>query len=347
MIDIIIPYYNDREGLFKCLSSIAAQTVKRTFQVTVVDDCSDESVQDIIDFFSEWIFIDYIRLDTRHKYPGLVRQEGINATHNEYIMFVDSDDILSNEAIDSACIAISQSQSPFIQGFFMQQIAGPNGKQLVQKTNEITWLHGNIYKRSFLEKHNIKFMSGYNEDMAFNILCRLYAMPNDICQKNMYYWLYNDKSLTREEDGGYAREGNKDYVFNLMTSYIQLIQTIVKPDKRALLSSQIGCSIAVFYEHFVNTETKYKDKGNADKIPGFRETYFGTYRLFAKDINEFLANYISEFKLGFCQTYLTRNWNGEPSYTINEFLDQMGIDIKIEPEDFKKINQPAGSNVNA
>lgn len=339
MIDVIIPYYNDREGLFKCLSSISAQTVKHDFLVTVVDDCSDQSVNDIIDFFKKWLSLNYIKLPERHKYPGLVRQVGIDSTHNEYIMFVDSDDMLSNEAIDSAYLAIKNSQSPFIQGFFMQQVDGPEGKRLVQKTNEITWLHGNIYKRSFLTNNNIRFMSGYNEDMPFNILCRFYALPNDICQKNMYYWLYNDKSLTREENGLYAKEGNRDYVFNLMSVYSQLIKTIKEENKRLILSSQIGCSIAVYYEHFVNTEGKYKDKGQADKISEFRKVYFDTYHIFADEINEFLSHYIKEFKLGFCQTYLTRSWAAEPSLNINEFLEHLGVNIKIDPEDFKNIKQ--------
>ena len=337
MLDIIIPYYNDRDGLFKCLSSISAQTVKREFLVTVVDDCSDESVDDIIDFFKKWISLNYIKLKTRHKYPGIVRQKGIDATSNEYIMFVDSDDMLSNEAIDSAYAALEKSNSPFIQGFFMQQIAEENGKRLIQRTNEITWLHGNIYKRSFLVDHNIRFQSGYNEDMPFNILCRFYALPNDVCQKNMYYWLHNEKSLTREDNGNYDKEGNHYYVLNLMKAYSTLIQTIVEPNKRTILSSQIGCSMAVFYEHFVRTEAKYIAKNQHERIDMFRQTYFSTSQLFAKELNDFLSKYILDFKAGFCQTYLTRNWAIEPSLNINDFLNHMGINIKIEPDDFKNI----------
>ena len=343
MIDVIIPYYNDREGLMKGLSSLAAQTVKRDFLVTVVDDCSDESVDDIISFFDKWLDLNYIKLKERRKYPGIVRQIGIDSTHNDYIMFMDCDDIMSNEAIDNAYNAIKESNCPFIQGFFAQQVPTPNGRQLIQKTNEITWLHGNIYKRSFLEQHNIRFMPGYNEDMSFNILCRLYALPNTICQKNMYYWLHNDRSITREPNGSYAKEGNRDYVYNLMSSYSTLIKTIVDPDKRSFLSSQIGCSIAVFYEHFVNTENKYVANKQEDLINDFEKMYFETYGLFADEINEYLSHYIAEFKLGFCQTYLTRNWVQTPKYGINEFLNKMHVNIKIEPEDFKNINKQKGS----
>ena len=40
MLNIIIPHYNNYEGLKDLLKSLSLQT-KKTFKITVVDDCSN------------------------------------------------------------------------------------------------------------------------------------------------------------------------------------------------------------------------------------------------------------------------------------------------------------------
>ena len=50
-VDIIIPFYNQKDFLVRCLSSIQVQTISDDINVTIIDDCSDENINDIIAFF--------------------------------------------------------------------------------------------------------------------------------------------------------------------------------------------------------------------------------------------------------------------------------------------------------
>ena len=51
MLDIIIPVFNDKEGLIKTLLSLG-QTNNKDIFITIVDDGSNVNYENIIDFFS-------------------------------------------------------------------------------------------------------------------------------------------------------------------------------------------------------------------------------------------------------------------------------------------------------
>ena len=89
-ISVIVPVYNVKEYLSRCVDSILAQTFS-DFELLLIDDGSkDRSAQ---------ICGDYAIRDTRirvfHKENGGVssaRNVGLDNAHGEYVIFSDSDD---------------------------------------------------------------------------------------------------------------------------------------------------------------------------------------------------------------------------------------------------------------
>ena len=161
MIDLIIPYYNNRIGLLNTLKSINTNI----FKITIVDDHSTETP--IIDNSVAQVF----RVNINGG-PGLARQKGIDKTDNPYIMFIDAGDIFtSNEAQEGILEIINNNpQLDFISFSYYHY------GELTKDTDNR--MHGKIYKRSFLEKYNITFAqtSSYlDEDIGFNRACRLYT----------------------------------------------------------------------------------------------------------------------------------------------------------------------------
>ena len=63
MIDVIIPAYNCSRTLAKTLSSLVAQT-DNNFNVIVVDDCSTEDLETIVNSFKNLLNITYIKNET-------------------------------------------------------------------------------------------------------------------------------------------------------------------------------------------------------------------------------------------------------------------------------------------
>lgn len=94
-LSVIIPTYNRRESLLKCLAALERQTWKgELFEVVVVDDGSSDGTREAVsarpaggDFE-----ISYFLLD--HKGPAAVRNEGIRRASGELLLFI-GDDILA------------------------------------------------------------------------------------------------------------------------------------------------------------------------------------------------------------------------------------------------------------
>ena len=98
---MIVPVYNVEEYLARCLDSILAQTYKN-LEVIVINDGSTDSSGRICD--------DYAQKDSRvrvihQENQGLaeVRNIGVRECRGEWIQFVDSDDWIDPETIETCC----------------------------------------------------------------------------------------------------------------------------------------------------------------------------------------------------------------------------------------------------
>ena len=69
-IDIIIPFHNDRATLARALASVAMQTIAEDVDVTLVDDSSDDSCEDILKAFSHLISLRVLHAPSPSGYPA-------------------------------------------------------------------------------------------------------------------------------------------------------------------------------------------------------------------------------------------------------------------------------------
>ena len=104
MIDVIIPIYNvNIRQLKTCLMSVAAQTIVEKLEITIVDDGSstiDKQLDSLLDKIQVLVPVQILRYEENHG-PGYARQYGIDHTDNEYIMFIDADDMLTPVAAET------------------------------------------------------------------------------------------------------------------------------------------------------------------------------------------------------------------------------------------------------
>lgn len=96
-ISVIIPVYNSEKWLKECLDSVLGQTFEN-FEVIAVNDGSTDSSRKILEEYSAKD--DRVRIVDR-KNGGLsaARNTGIDASQGKYLFFLDSDDIISVEAL--------------------------------------------------------------------------------------------------------------------------------------------------------------------------------------------------------------------------------------------------------
>lgn len=98
-ISIIVPVYNVRDYLRKCIDSLVGQTY-RDFEVILVDDGSTDDSGAICDEYSRKY--DFIR--TFHKLNGglsSARNYGLKFITGDYVSYVDSDDYVESDYLET------------------------------------------------------------------------------------------------------------------------------------------------------------------------------------------------------------------------------------------------------
>lgn len=97
-ISIIVPVYNTEKYLSKCINSIISQSFS-DFELLLIDDGSNDKSGKICDFFS----IKDERIKVLHQKNGGVskaRNNGLKMANGKWLMFVDSDDTLIENALE-------------------------------------------------------------------------------------------------------------------------------------------------------------------------------------------------------------------------------------------------------
>lgn len=113
-ISIIVPVYKTEKYLAECVKSILTQSFK-DFELLLVDDGSPDECPQICDEYSR----NDTRVKTLHKKNGgssSARNFGLAHAKAKYIMFVDSDDLLSEDAIKHLYDEITASGVDIVVG---------------------------------------------------------------------------------------------------------------------------------------------------------------------------------------------------------------------------------------
>lgn len=98
-LQIVIPAYNVEQYLEECLDSILSQQTQYTYKIVLIDDGSTDQTPAIADKYSCYDNVIVIHQSNRG-FSG-ARNKGLQNLFAKYIMFVDSDDKLCPDAIES------------------------------------------------------------------------------------------------------------------------------------------------------------------------------------------------------------------------------------------------------
>jgi glycosyltransferase involved in cell wall biosynthesis len=183
LISVIVPVYNVEFYLKKCIKSLVNQTYKN-IEIILVDDGSFDASPSICDKFAE----SDKRIKVIHQTNSGVstaRNVGIDKATGEYVAFVDSDDWVPRNALETLLNGIKENDADMCYGAIkeinpFQDIvpdATPTATiskncpdsllSYVQKMYKTPW--GKIFKRSLLNEHGIRFEKDikFHEDTIF------------------------------------------------------------------------------------------------------------------------------------------------------------------------------------
>jgi glycosyltransferase involved in cell wall biosynthesis len=174
-VTIIIPAYNCSKTLARTLNSLVDQTSKN-FRVVLIDDCSTENIKKIVDNYTSQLDLHYIK-NIKNIGCGGSRQVGIDfvGTSDDYITFLDADDILIPEAVDLFLNSISNNKGvDIIFSYFALKPINAALRQFnfgYYSENHCFMTHGKLYNTQFLRDFSVHEdpRVGYFDDSFFNL----------------------------------------------------------------------------------------------------------------------------------------------------------------------------------
>lgn len=155
-VSIIIPVYDVEPYIMKCLLSVYSQTYKN-LEVIIVNDCSsDNSMHIAKTIVADKGLIDGVEVKLIehdwNKGVAATRNTGMKTATGEYIFFIDSDDYLPDNSIESLVrLAIKYPGVDIVHGNY--QYAGTrygwldlNNKKFPEYVNDHQWIIDHILK---------------------------------------------------------------------------------------------------------------------------------------------------------------------------------------------------------
>ena len=143
LVSVIIPCYNGGKYLAETLDSVSMQSYTN-WECIVADDGSTDN--------SKTITESYIQKESRFKYvyhvnagPSAARNLGIKASKGEYLLFLDSDDLIEKDKLKRQVEVFREFPSTdLVYGDMKYFTKTPDGKISLKENTDIYWKNGRI-----------------------------------------------------------------------------------------------------------------------------------------------------------------------------------------------------------
>lgn len=218
IISIIIPVYNAKNTLRRCVESIVYGE-EREVEVILVEDCSkDDSWEICTKLEREFSQVKCYRND-KNRGVSYSRNQGLKKAHGEYVLFVDSDDWVSGRCVKRMIEMVTQYPDLFVicgyryydnvTGFRKDYIWDTSEEEIIISKGDffkllkftlLQQLWNKIFCRAIIEKNNVHFdeSQSMGEDFQF-VLDYMQAAHIKKCmvinQPLYYYIRANNSSL--------------------------------------------------------------------------------------------------------------------------------------------------------
>lgn len=255
MILVGVPVYNRVDLLRQALQSLVSQTC-HDFCVVVVDDGSTEDIRSCCADYENSLKLYYHRQPT-NKGAGATRNKILDYAQQlgcEFLVFMDSDDIMYPEALQLLHQKIaSNDEYDIVYSNINQQVG--DSIEVIKADKSLCWLHGKIYRTNFLWENSIGFPKlSTNEDLGFNLVAASYARRIGQIDNAFYYWREARNSLTRGDIDRYWKCISSDYISAIFFAF----------NRSKKLAESLQNSIIHCYERYQQILIAKQDTRRAD-----------------------------------------------------------------------------------
>lgn len=291
LISIIIPVYNNEKFLKLCIESVVLQSYSN-LEIILIDDGSTDSSGELCDRFAE----NDGRIVIVHQENGGVskaRNTGLNIATGKFILFVDSDDIVSLDYVEKLYNSV-KNYDIAICGIVRMKINQcqdkkeiiPSGVVLNYEMLVINILSNNkvggylcnkIFRRSIITEHDLQFAPRFHigEDMLWIIEYLKYCETGVVISEVLYYYRLNENSMLQYSIHN-EKFDNKNYEALYVNDFIKKqIKLQSKEIERALAYRYIRSDMRLLFNMIVCREKNIK-----------------TFKIMKSHIKKYIKNYI-------------------------------------------------------
>ena len=301
MLSFIIPTYNRKDYLKRCIDSIISQKVKN-FEIIVVDDNSTDNTYEFIK--ENYSFVKIIR-NEKNLGPANSRNIGFENSSGDYIMFIDSDVYLQENCIKNLAKYNSDIVYPLIK--FDSGLRMYPSREKEKKYLYVTTVF--LAKRDSLKKLDSLFDPNYlfnYEDLDFFIRCNYFNLEMKFCQEAM---AVHAEHKTQED----WEKRHYCELYGILYGMLKL-KKLLKNSKMEndfnfnILSKKLICSLfnfnpAHYYIEYGNTSVNKKikdilfDKKRKISNKGILHVYYLTLKAFYKSFIDLPKTFEQKKKL--------------------------------------------------
>lgn len=285
-LSIIIPVYNSEKYIKKCLDSILNQKTKYAYQVICINDGSTDTSLSILNEYKTK-FNNLFIINQKNGGISVARNNGIRAASGKYLGFVDNDDWVTENYIQTLLDKAYEKDADIVKCNHVNYSIPLNEVTGVIRHNDASidnfelnimefkgYIWGGIIKKSIFNK--IRFPEGYwYEDIMMRFTLMRICKKFEYIDKNLYYYALHktnsSKTLWKKDniktlDFYYLLNSlckiNKD--LNISTDYVFYNQLVYElgPNlwlRTRKLSKKLRKTLFVYACDMAN---KYYDKNN-------------------------------------------------------------------------------------
>lgn len=224
-ISVVIPVYNVRNYLARCMESLAAQTYS-DMEIILVDDGSDDGSGAVCDGYVKRQGVQVIHQENGGL--GMARNRGLDAACGEYVLFLDPDDYYDPRLVQNLCGAAEHYDADLVIGglttvgrdgkkqscaisyeqvfrsqermkeLLFHTVGSPPEERLDSKYGVSAC--GRLYRLEVIRRGRIRFLSErqmISEDLIFNIDFLQHAKSAVVTADAFYFYCTNAGSLSK------------------------------------------------------------------------------------------------------------------------------------------------------
>lgn len=269
-ISVIIPVYNAEKYLDQAIESILSQTYTNWEMFLAVSESEDTSMEIAEKYAREYDNI-YLLIN-ENRGIGCARNSGIEKAQGEYILFLDADDYLPDEAVFQRYINIAQKiNSDIIVSNYARLW---NGKLLPAtshssfsmferdseefrfrgffSTGTLSYVWGKLYRKSFLDQNKIIFSEyPYAEDKLFNMQCYVCGAKYAFVEQTGNIYRKNENSVSYK----YNPESSKCWL-----GIAQTFRTWMEENGKDVEKYESLIQYTVFFASFFDAKMEYQKR---------------------------------------------------------------------------------------